>query len=148
MQKTNTYQIYLHLLVLLLALTGVVGKLISLDAEPLVWWRMAIASSYLPPSYQARRALDRPSWLVCRGMWADLSMAPKVVRGGDITRPLHTHPPIHTTPVRWSIPRPSHSRGDRARRHLSHPVHRPHGGEMLSVALGDGVAAERNRNER
>ena len=43
MQKQSTYQIYLHLLVVLLAFTGVVGKLITLDAEPLVWWRMLIA---------------------------------------------------------------------------------------------------------
>ena len=43
MKKSTTHQIYLHLLVLLLALTGVVGKVITLDAEPLVWWRMAIA---------------------------------------------------------------------------------------------------------
>lgn len=43
MQKTIVNQIYLHLLVLLLAFTGVVGKLITLDAEPLVWWRMLIA---------------------------------------------------------------------------------------------------------
>lgn len=43
MQKTVVNQIYLHLLVLLLAFTGVVGKLITMDAEPLVWWRMLIA---------------------------------------------------------------------------------------------------------
>jgi len=43
MQKSTIYQIYLHLLVLLLAFTGVVGKLITIDAEPLVWWRMLIA---------------------------------------------------------------------------------------------------------
>jgi len=43
MQNSTIYQIYLHLLVLLLAFTGVVGKLITIDAEPLVWWRMLIA---------------------------------------------------------------------------------------------------------
>jgi len=43
MQKQAIYHIYLHLLVLLLALTGVAGKLITIDAEPLVWWRMLIA---------------------------------------------------------------------------------------------------------
>ena len=43
MKKTFTSQVYLHLLVLLLAFTGVLGKLISIGAEPLVWWRMLIA---------------------------------------------------------------------------------------------------------
>ena len=43
MKNTLTSQIYLHLLVLLLAFTGVLGKLISIGAEPLVWWRMLIA---------------------------------------------------------------------------------------------------------
>jgi drug/metabolite transporter (DMT)-like permease len=43
MKNTLKSQVYLHLLVLLLAFTGVLGKLISIGAEPLVWWRMLIA---------------------------------------------------------------------------------------------------------
>ncbi|MBL4735615.1 MAG: DMT family transporter [Flavobacteriales bacterium] len=43
MKKTLVDQMYLHLLVLLLAFSGIAGKLITLDAEILVWWRMLIA---------------------------------------------------------------------------------------------------------
>lgn len=43
MRKQTKNQIYLHLLIVLLGFTGILGKLISLDAAPLVWFRMLIA---------------------------------------------------------------------------------------------------------
>ncbi len=43
MQRQTKYQIYLHLIIVLLGFTGILGKLISIEAEPLVWFRMLIA---------------------------------------------------------------------------------------------------------
>ena len=34
----------LHVVVLILGFTGILGKLITIDAEPLVWYRMLIAT--------------------------------------------------------------------------------------------------------
>ncbi|MEM7161298.1 MAG: DMT family transporter [Bacteroidota bacterium] len=43
MSKRLKNLIVLHLIVLIFGYTGIWGKLISLDAVPLVWWRIAIA---------------------------------------------------------------------------------------------------------
>lgn len=44
MEKTNTANLLLlHFIVLIFGFTGIIGKLITIDSEPLVWWRMLIA---------------------------------------------------------------------------------------------------------
>lgn len=51
--------ILLHLIVLIFGFTGILGKLISIGAEPLVFWRCAIASVVLGGFMAARSRLRR-----------------------------------------------------------------------------------------
>jgi len=50
MEKTNRMKsnntanlLLLHFIVLIFGFTGIIGKLITIDSQPLVWWRMLIA---------------------------------------------------------------------------------------------------------
>ncbi len=44
MKNTTTRNILLlHFIVFIFGFTGIIGKLITIDSEPLVWWRMVIA---------------------------------------------------------------------------------------------------------
>lgn len=43
LQSTTANLLLLHLIVLIFGFTGILGKLITVDSEPLVWWRMLIA---------------------------------------------------------------------------------------------------------
>lgn len=44
MKSNNTANLLLlHFIVLIFGFTGIIGKLITIDSEPLVWWRMSIA---------------------------------------------------------------------------------------------------------
>ena len=44
MKNTTTRNIFLlHFIVFIFGFTGILGKLITIDSEPLVWWRMVIA---------------------------------------------------------------------------------------------------------
>ena len=45
-EKLRAY-LYLHFCVFLAGFTAILGKLISLNAVPLVWWRVLLASSTL-----------------------------------------------------------------------------------------------------
>lgn len=48
MQNDNLKSyLHLHLIVFIWGFTAVLGALISLDALPLVWWRMAIATTII-----------------------------------------------------------------------------------------------------
>lgn len=42
-QSTTANLLLLHFIVLIFGFTGILGKLITVDSEPLVWWRMVIA---------------------------------------------------------------------------------------------------------
>lgn len=59
--SVGTYRnlILLHLIVLIFGFTGILGKLISIGAEPLVFWRCAIASVVLGAFMAARSRLRR-----------------------------------------------------------------------------------------
>ncbi|MGF1564794.1 MAG: DMT family transporter [Flavobacteriales bacterium] len=64
--------ILLHLIVLIFGFTGILGKLISIGAEPLVFWRCAIASAVLGAYMAARSRLRRyPLSVMLR--WAGIS---------------------------------------------------------------------------
>lgn len=88
MNKAIINQIYLHLLVLLLAFTGVVGKMITLSAGPLVWWRMLLAFFGLIFYVTIRGVSIKISWKVAFQMvlngfviaahWVSFFMAIKV----------------------------------------------------------------------
>ena len=48
MQKSNLrYYLHLHLIVFIWGFTAILGKLISIDAIPLVWYRMLLASFFI-----------------------------------------------------------------------------------------------------
>ena len=48
MQGSNLkYYLHLHLIVFIWGFTAILGKLISIDAIPLVWFRMSLASSFI-----------------------------------------------------------------------------------------------------
>ena len=48
MQKSNLkYYLHLHLIVFIWGFTAILGKLISIDAIPLVWFRMSLASVFI-----------------------------------------------------------------------------------------------------
>ena len=48
MQGSNLkYYIHLHLIVFIWGFTAILGKLISIDAIPLVWFRMSLASLFI-----------------------------------------------------------------------------------------------------
>ena len=52
----------IHLCVLLWGFTAILGKLISLAALPLVWWRMLIVAAVLLLWPQVRRGLQQMEW--------------------------------------------------------------------------------------
>ena len=60
--QLRTAHLQIHLCVLLWGFTAILGKLISLDALPLVWWRMAIVVAvlaFVPAVWRGLRQLDR-----------------------------------------------------------------------------------------
>lgn len=60
-QQLRTAHLQIHLCVLLWGVTAILGKLISLDALPLVWWRMLIvvaALAVLPRVWRGLRAMS------------------------------------------------------------------------------------------
>ena len=60
----------IHLCVLLFGFTPIMGRLITLDALPLVWWRMLIAALALlclPITWRDMRRLSRRALLACCG---------------------------------------------------------------------------------
>jgi drug/metabolite transporter (DMT)-like permease len=57
----------IHLCVVLWGFTAILGKLISLSALPLVWWRMllvVVVLALLPPCWRGLRAIPRRQKLV------------------------------------------------------------------------------------
>jgi len=73
MTPTKTATLQIHFCVLLWGFTAILGKLISLAALPLVWWRMLIvvASLLLVPSVlRSLRALPARLWLAYAGIGA------------------------------------------------------------------------------
>lgn len=73
MKPTTTATLQIHFCVLLWGFTAVLGKLISLAALPLVWWRMLIvvaALSLLPAVLRSLRALPARLWLAYAGVGA------------------------------------------------------------------------------
>ena len=73
MKATTTATLQIHFCVLLWGFTAILGKLISLAALPLVWWRMLIvvASLALVPSVlRSLRALPARLWLAYAGVGA------------------------------------------------------------------------------
>jgi drug/metabolite transporter (DMT)-like permease len=73
MKPTTTATLQIHFCVVLWGFTAILGKLISLAALPLVWWRMLIvvASLALVPSVlRSLRALPARLWLAYAGVGA------------------------------------------------------------------------------
>ncbi|GAB3336773.1 DMT family transporter [Marilutibacter aestuarii] len=66
MSPTSKAQLQIHFCVLLWGFTAIIGKLISLPALPLVWWRMllvALALALLPRVWRSLRAMpSRLAW--------------------------------------------------------------------------------------
>ena len=63
----------IHLCVVLWGFTAILGKLISLAALPLVWWRMVLvvgALALLPPCWRGLRAIPGRQRLVYAGIGA------------------------------------------------------------------------------
>lgn len=63
----------IHLCVVLWGFTAILGKLISLPALPLVWWRMILvvgALALLPPCWRGLRAIPRRQKLAYAGIGA------------------------------------------------------------------------------
>jgi drug/metabolite transporter (DMT)-like permease len=54
--------IQLHIAIFLWGFTGILGRLISLQEYPLVWWRMLITVSCLGFLLRYKREFERPSW--------------------------------------------------------------------------------------
>lgn len=55
----------IHLCVLLFGFTPLMGRLITLDAIPLVWWRMALALLLLPATWSGLRRMPARLGGVC-----------------------------------------------------------------------------------
>jgi drug/metabolite transporter (DMT)-like permease len=73
MKATTTATLQIHFCVLLWGFTAILGKLISLAALPLVWWRMAIvvaALALVPSVLRSLRALPTQLWLAYAGVGA------------------------------------------------------------------------------
>ena len=67
----------IHFCVLLWGFTAILGKLISLPALPLVWWRMlivVIAVSLWPPAWRALRGVDRRTLAIFSGIGAIVAL--------------------------------------------------------------------------
>ena len=70
--KLNNY-LHLHVIVFIWGFTAVLGKLISIEALPLVWYRMTIASGFiiaylLVKKYPLRVSLKSSLWLLIAGI--------------------------------------------------------------------------------
>jgi drug/metabolite transporter (DMT)-like permease len=73
MKPTTTATLQIHFCVLLWGFTAILGKLISLAALPLVWWRMLIvvvALALVPSVLRSLRALPTRMWLAYAGVGA------------------------------------------------------------------------------
>ena len=71
MTPTTRAQLQIHLCVLLWGFTAILGKLITLPALPLVWWRMllvAAALALVPRVWRGARALPRRLLLAYAGI--------------------------------------------------------------------------------
>jgi drug/metabolite transporter (DMT)-like permease len=71
MKPTTTATLQIHFCVLLWGFTAILGKLISLAALPLVWWRMLIVVGVLalvPRVLRSLRALPARLWLAYAGV--------------------------------------------------------------------------------
>ena len=73
MKPTTTATLQIHICVVLWGFTAILGKLISLAALPLVWWRMVIvvaALALVPSVLRSLRALPARLWLAYAGVGA------------------------------------------------------------------------------
>ena len=73
MKPATTATLQIHFCVLLWGFTAILGKLISLPALPLVWWRMLIVVAVLalvPTVLRSLRALPARLWLAYAGVGA------------------------------------------------------------------------------
>ncbi|HSC14213.1 MAG TPA: DMT family transporter [Gammaproteobacteria bacterium] len=73
MKPTTTATLQIHFCVLLWGFTAILGKLISLAALPLVWWRMLIvvaALALVPSVLRSLRALPARLWVAYAGVGA------------------------------------------------------------------------------
>src|SRR5690348_6374030 len=73
MKPTTTASLQIHFCVVLWGFTAILGKLISLAALPLVWWRMLIvvaALAFVPRVLRSLRALPARLWLAYAGVGA------------------------------------------------------------------------------
>jgi drug/metabolite transporter (DMT)-like permease len=71
MKPSTTAMLQIHFCVLLWGFTAILGKLISLAALPLVWWRMLIVVAVLallPSVLRSLRALPARLWLAYAGV--------------------------------------------------------------------------------
>jgi drug/metabolite transporter (DMT)-like permease len=71
MKPATTATLQIHFCVLLWGFTAILGKLISLAALPLVWWRMLIvvlALAIVPSVLRSLRALPARLWLAYAGV--------------------------------------------------------------------------------
>src|SRR5262245_12305857 len=71
MKHATTATLQIHFCVLLWGFTAILGKLISLAALPLVWWRMLIVVAALllvPSVLRSLRALPGRLWLAYAGV--------------------------------------------------------------------------------
>jgi len=71
MSPTTRAQLQIHLCVLLWGFTAILGKLITLPALPLVWWRMllvAVALALVPRVWRGVRAMPRRLLLAYAGV--------------------------------------------------------------------------------
>src|SRR5574337_308453 len=62
MQPVNQARLQIHFCVLLWGFTAILGKLITLPALPLVWWRMLLVTGALLMVPRVRRQLRAMSW--------------------------------------------------------------------------------------
>lgn len=68
----------MHLCVILFGFTPIVGRLITLSAVPLVWWRMLLAAAVLlvlPATWVGLRSLNLRYFLVCVGAGVVLGLS-------------------------------------------------------------------------
>jgi drug/metabolite transporter (DMT)-like permease len=73
MKPTTTATLQIHFCVVLWGFTAILGKLISLAALPLVWWRMLIvvvSLALVPSVLRSLRALPARLWLAYAGVGA------------------------------------------------------------------------------
>ncbi|MBU6341614.1 MAG: EamA family transporter [Bacteroidetes bacterium] len=64
MKDRQRAYIYLHISVFLWGFTAILGKLISLQALPLVWWRVILCCLTLLLTFPLQALRDMPRWLI------------------------------------------------------------------------------------